>query len=133
MQKTPSGCWLCQPKSLLVLTPETSEVSMGAFYFRERDCEWHYGDCNAKDVVTVSKLGRLLLCDVRVVCYCDYGAYGYCCSIGVKHTCPNSGSMLVTLFDSYCDDLVIAVIWVQHTCSKSGCKLVTLFVTVMTV
>ena len=29
------------------------------------------GVCNAIDLVTVRKFGRLLLC---VVCYCDYGA-----------------------------------------------------------
>ena len=32
---------------------------------------------------------------MRVVCYCDYGAYGYCCAIGVIHTGAKSGCELV--------------------------------------
>ena len=34
---------------------------------------------------------------MRVVCYCDYGAYGYCCAIGVIHTGAKSGYELVKL------------------------------------
>ena len=64
---------------------------------------------------------------MRVVCYCDYGAYGYCCAIGVIHTGAKSGCKLVTLFGGYSYDCVSAGIWVIQTGAKSGCKLVTLF------
>ena len=33
---------------------------------------------------------------MRVVCYCDYGAYGYCCVIEVINTGAKSGCELVT-------------------------------------
>ena len=53
---------------------------------------------------------------------------GYCCAIGVQHKeVANLGAVLVTLFASYSDDGVSAVIGVQHRGGKSGCKLVTEF------
>ena len=44
----------------------------------------------------------------------------------VIYTGPKSWCKLVTLFDSYSDDGVIAAIGAQHTSLKSGCELVTL-------
>ena len=48
-------------------------------------------------------------------------------ALWVIYSGPNSWCKLVTLFDSYSDDGVIAGIWVIHTGAKSGCKLVTEF------
>ena len=63
----------------------------------------------------------------RVNGYCYYVACGNCRVIGVQHTSPKSRGGLVTLFDSYYDDGVIAAFGVQHTSPKSGGGLVTLF------
>ena len=62
------------------------------------------------------------LCEERLPCFrervngCCNGACGYCYAIrGPTHRGPKSGCKLVTLFDSYSDDGVSAVIGVQHT------------------
>ena len=47
--------------------------------------------------------------------------------IGVQHTSPKSLGGFVTFFDSYYDDGVIAAFGVQHTSPKSGVGLVMFF------
>ena len=49
------------------------------------------------------------------------------CYRGPTYRGAKSGGGLVTLFDSYYDDGVIAAFGVQHTSPKSGGGLVTLF------
>ena len=59
--------------------------------------------CDAIDLVTIKKFGRLLLW-----------------YRGPTHRGGKSGCKLVTLFDSYSYDVVSAGIWVIHTGPKSG-------------
>ena len=66
---------------------------------------------------------------MRVVCYCDYGAYGYCCAIGVIHTGAKSGCELVTLLSClWYDKLwgpslrVVTLFEVFHCTSNVNCK-----------
>ena len=50
----------------------------------------------------------------------SYSNDGVSAVIGVQHTSPKSRGGLVTLFDSYYNDGVIAAFGVQHTSPKSG-------------